>query len=291
MLPFANMLRDIADARGGAECVPTRGGGDADGLTGMDILDLVRLCTGGGGEKGGTSRFVGVYAAPQLDGVDVRELDPLTRPTGRRAADDSAVDCSGRQRDKCGGGKRSAGKRSVLVVNVGEHWVTICLDTKLGVLYLDSYGLPPGLPPVQRFIARACREALKLDPRKHTHYNGRQVQAWKSNYCGLYAVLWTLCLTMTAGDASEDEHRAVADTKIKFYKQKRRLSENDCLCGDYLRQLGEANSTAIERRFANEVAAAEAEAKRANNNNRKRRAANNNNNKTRKTAKRAKTGV
>ena len=290
------MQRGIADAHRGAGYVPNFGGGNEDGLTGVDIVDLVRLCTGG--ERAGTPRFVGVYAAPQLDGVDVRELNPLQRPTGRRTAggevgaddDGSGAGCSGPQWDKCSGSRRS-GKRSVLVVNVGEHWVTICLDTKLGVLYLDSYGLPPGLPPVQRFIARACREALKLDPRKHTHYNGRQVQAWKSNYCGLYAVLWTLCLTMTAGDASEDEHRAVADTKIKFYKAKGRLSENDCLCGDYLRQLGEANSTAIERRFANEVAAAEAEAKRANNNNRKRRAANNNNNKTRKTAKRAKTGV
>ena len=165
--------------------------------------------------------------------------------------------------------------------------MTICLDTKLGVLYLDSYGLPPGLPPVQRFIARACREALKLDPRKHTHYNGRQVQAWKSNYCGLYAVLWTLCLAMTAGDASEGEHRAVADAKIKFYKQKRRLIENDSLCGEYLRLLGEANTTAIERRLADEVAAAEDEARRAN----RKRGAINKRGDNETTTKRAKTGV
>ena len=218
----------VAAARGRG-CVPKLGGGDTTGLTGRDIVELVRLCTAGESEV--TARFAGVYSALQLDDVDERELDPLQRPRDDRLERPRA--------------RRAAGKRCVLVVNVFEHWVTICLDTKLGVLYLDSYGKPPSMPPVKRFIKRMCRDTLKLDPNRHTYYNGRQVQAWTSNYCGMFAVLWTLCLIKTAGDVSDDVRNTVADAKIRFFKAANRLQENDKLCGEYLRRLGETKSLSI----------------------------------------------
>ena len=76
------MQRGILVAAPGAGCVPNFGGGDTDGLTGRDILELVRLCTEG--EREVAARFAGVYSAPDLEDVDARELDPLQRPRGVR---------------------------------------------------------------------------------------------------------------------------------------------------------------------------------------------------------------
>ena len=124
-----------------------------------------------------------------------------------------------------------------MVVNVGAHWVTICIDREF-VLYLDSYGMPPALPAVRRFLRR-CAEYLGLDPDKRVFYNGRTVQAWDSNYCGVFAVLWTLCLAMTATEASEEDRRAVDAAKIEFMRAANKLKHNDNRCAKFLRRLSE----------------------------------------------------
>ena len=203
------------------------GGGEGkDGLTGADIVGLVRLCNncGNGGDGNGNGNnninggnnannggFKGVYTAPQLEALDAREVAP----------------------------RKKKETRSIMVVNVGAHWVTICLDAEF-LLYLDSYGLPPGLPSVREFMHR-CAMWMGVDTGEKMFYNGRRVQAWGSNYCGLFAVLWTLCLDMTSAEASADRRRAVEDAKIKFYHAKAKLRANDSLCARYVRKLGESN--------------------------------------------------
>lgn len=251
----------LAEARAPG-CVPNFGGGSTDGLTGRDIVELVRLCSEGENEV--AARFAGVYGLTDLAEVDARELDPLQRPAGgrlkrprdgtdprvpsymldrgeRNKKEDKGVQCRGRKREDCGC-RRTGGRRCVLVVNTFRHWVTVCLDTKIGVLYLDSLGEPPKEPSVRKFLKRMCRDVLHLDPDKHTYYSSRQVQDMTSNYCGMFAALWCICLSMTAGDSRKDLRDSVVKAKIKFFKAASRLRENDKLCGDYLRKLGEVNS-------------------------------------------------
>lgn len=248
-------------ARAGvAEVGPACGGGSAAGLTGGDVVDLVGLCL----PSGEMGAFAGVAAAPHLAGVDVRDVLPagttaaaegcsMPRPRGGRV---TARRQRGRKPSRClhfglrydGEGRnvprrcnwRPPPERTVLVVNVGAHWVTICMDRRF-VLYVDSYGLSPGLPVVREFLER-CALGLGLDPRESVFYNKRQVQAWASNFCGLFSVLWTLALSMTSANGGDDRMRsAVEQTKIKFYRKASRLGDNDRRCVEFLSHLAEAN--------------------------------------------------
>ena len=231
------------------------------------------------------STFAGVAAAPQLAGVDVRDVLPagrtaaaegcsMPRPRGGRVA--ARRQCAprrqqrrrGRRPGRCLHFGQSKGRkcswrphptRTVLVLNVGAHWVTLCMDERF-VLYLDSYCLPPGLPVVREFIAR-CARGLGLDPSEGVFYSTRQVQAWPSNFCGLFTVLWTLALGMTTTstmDINNEEgesfvnsgalkRSAVEATKIKFYRKPSLLKSNDKKCLKYLQHLAEANLDIDER--------------------------------------------
>lgn len=70
----------------------------------------------------------------------------------------------------------------ILILNVQGHWVTI-YKRPAYILYLDSYGDAPVNDKVKTFLS-----TLKLP----VFYNDKIIQHPNSNFCGLYACLWTL---------------------------------------------------------------------------------------------------
>ena len=247
-----HLHRRGAVGRGAAEQTAC-GGGSVDGLTGSDIVDLVGLCHGDPRGTTTARHFAGVLSSAQLADVKLRDVLPaaaerdlLQRPRGGRQTRtrprcyhyaDRETDADGRRlRRACRW--RPPPHRTVLVINVGEHWVTVCLDRQWGVLYLDSYGNPPVLPSVRRFLRRcATGMGFERPADQSIFYNRRVVQSLESNYCGFFAVLWTLVLGMTATDASEPLRKAVAGARIRFFKQSKLLRRNDRLCAKFSERL------------------------------------------------------
>ena len=66
----------------------------------------------------------------------------------------------------------------------GEHWVCVWFDGQGGAEYFDSFGLPPTLDPVLRFIER--------NTTKRFTYNKRLLQNMLSSACGLYVMYYVL---------------------------------------------------------------------------------------------------
>lgn len=76
-----------------------------------------------------------------------------------------------------------------LIVNLdkqsqkGSHWVAIFIDGARTGYYFDSYGLPPFLPSIRRFLSYNCRKWT---------YGRRQLQSIDSSVCGQYCVLYLI---------------------------------------------------------------------------------------------------
>ena len=66
----------------------------------------------------------------------------------------------------------------------GEHWVCVWFNGQGGAEYFDSFGLPPTLDPVLRFIER--------NTTKRFTYNKRLLQNMLSSACGLYVMYYVL---------------------------------------------------------------------------------------------------
>lgn len=66
----------------------------------------------------------------------------------------------------------------------GEHWVCVWFDSQGGAEYFDSFGLPPTLNAIQRFISDNSIKSLK--------YNQRLCQSLVSSACGLYIIYYVL---------------------------------------------------------------------------------------------------
>ena len=64
----------------------------------------------------------------------------------------------------------------------GSHFVAIIVEPKR-VLYLDSLGLPCIVLEINNFLRRL---------KKPVFYNSRQIQDFKSKYCGFYCILFVL---------------------------------------------------------------------------------------------------
>lgn len=82
-------------------------------------------------------------------------------------------------------------KHFALIINTdnaelpGEHWVALIITNKTGY-YFDSYGLKPDKKEIINFIKQKCPKRLI--------YNDRQIQSFRSTYCGLYAALCVIAL-------------------------------------------------------------------------------------------------
>jgi hypothetical protein len=65
----------------------------------------------------------------------------------------------------------------------GSHWVAVTFRDKYSAWYFDSYGLPPIVESLERFLRRNT---------VHYTYNQRQLQSISSDICGQYACLYTV---------------------------------------------------------------------------------------------------
>lgn len=113
--------------------------------------------------------------------------------------------------------------RFFIIVNLGERKGKN--KTKAAypnvVYYLDSYGFPC----VQRYVVK-----FLLNCRRPMRWNSRQIQDFKSQFCGMYAILFTIYLDRSFGNRG---------TKPGFNMRFRNknLIHNDSLCMQYLRRI------------------------------------------------------
>jgi hypothetical protein len=61
----------------------------------------------------------------------------------------------------------------------GSHWVAIYVDSKEFGEYFDSYGKPPDVMSIVKFLNENCRS---------WHYNTKRIQGSFSSVCGHYCV-------------------------------------------------------------------------------------------------------
>ena len=66
----------------------------------------------------------------------------------------------------------------------GKHWVCVWFDGQGGGEYFDSFGVPPTLEPILRFIKRNLTGRFS--------YNTRLFQNLLSSACGLYVMYYVL---------------------------------------------------------------------------------------------------
>lgn len=124
----------------------------------------------------------------------------------------------------------AARPKFMLVVNLGKrrgirppqklppgHFVTVVGEPGK-VYYLDPYGLPCDQKDVAKFL-RHCRRPVA--------WNRRQIQAYNSNYCGLYAILFCVYL-----DSSSQYSARLPP--LSFTREKNKLRSNDRECFDAL---------------------------------------------------------
>lgn len=94
------------------------------------------------------------------------------------------------------------------------HFVTV-VGSGEAVRYIDPYGFPCHQPLVLRFLTLCGRSK---------RYSLRQVQDFKSMYCGMYALLFA-----THFDRGGKK-------KMRFFRRGKDLKKNDALCMKYLRE-------------------------------------------------------
>ena len=66
----------------------------------------------------------------------------------------------------------------------GKHWVCVWFDGQGGAEYFESFGIPPTLEPILRFIKRNITGRFS--------YNARLFQNLISSACGLYVMYYVL---------------------------------------------------------------------------------------------------
>ena len=62
---------------------------------------------------------------------------------------------------------------------IGSHWIAIYIDNNRIGYYFDSYGLPPNVPKIKRFLQKQCKLFY------HSH---AELQSTNSSVCGAYAI-------------------------------------------------------------------------------------------------------
>jgi len=93
------------------------------------------------------------------------------------------------------------------------HFVTV-IATPSSVHYIDPFGLPVQSDLMSKFLYY-CNRRIRV--------NRKQIQSKKSNYCGLYCILFA-CYADGLGN----------DLKLEFFINKESLKRNDALCSKYL---------------------------------------------------------
>ena len=119
--------------------------------------------------------------------------------------------------------KQHLPRPSVLVVNTdpsdkpGQHWVGIYIDQNGVGEYFDSYGQPPKVLQITRFLQKNT---------KHCIYNARHLQGPFSTVCGQYVIFfhWHRCrdlsmtkITQLFSSDTEDNDFNVNDFVRKHY--------------------------------------------------------------------------
>lgn len=66
----------------------------------------------------------------------------------------------------------------------GQHWVSLSIDKRGKGYYFDSFGLPPLVPSIRRFLTLKCKNGWT--------YNKTQIQDVRTTVCGNYCVLFTI---------------------------------------------------------------------------------------------------
>lgn len=123
--------------------------------------------------------------------------------------------------------------RFILIANLGTrrgirthlpvgHFVTIVAFPN-AMLYIDSYGLPSVEPHVNQFL-KYCR--------RDVWFNLRPIQRFNSNFCALYAMLFTCFIDKIVFCQTRSRL-----TKLQF--KNHNLRKNDDLCLLYLKRLFE----------------------------------------------------
>lgn len=112
----------------------------------------------------------------------------------------------------------------IIIVNLSQkrgpsvgHFITIAASPS-SVQYIDPYGLPCWQPDILSFL-HSCKRKIRL--------NLRQVQSFKSSYCGLYALLFACYL----------DRKRWKGNKFKLVFERKKLRENDKLCVAYLKKI------------------------------------------------------
>jgi hypothetical protein len=116
----------------------------------------------------------------------------------------------------------------IIIVNLGKHgtgftghFIAI-IATPNRIQYMDPYGMKCVQPDVKRFLNNCGR------PVRH---NRRQFQALESVYCGLFSLLF-------AAHADKRQRGTLPSKfKLRFFRQKKKLRDNDDLCARYLHEI------------------------------------------------------
>lgn len=108
----------------------------------------------------------------------------------------------------------------IVIVNVGLHFVTLCLDRDF-VLYVDPFGQPIANPSVYHFIKRYYYDAAVP-----IYFNQKRIQHASSSHCALYAALFALHF---------DGRRGPNAPPLRFAP--RHLWKNDARCLAYLKNI------------------------------------------------------
>jgi hypothetical protein len=65
--------------------------------------------------------------------------------------------------------------------NPGDHWVSIYITKNRDGFYFDSFGMPPKVPSIIKFLKKNCKT---LD------YSTKQIQHLKSIKCGQFSAIY-----------------------------------------------------------------------------------------------------
>lgn len=66
---------------------------------------------------------------------------------------------------------------------IGSHWIAIYINSNRIGYYFDSYGLPPTVPKIKRFLQKQCKVFY------HSH---AELQSTNSTVCGAYAICFII---------------------------------------------------------------------------------------------------
>lgn len=171
-------------------------------------------------------RFLGVRSWLELD----RDKEAFERLVGDRLA----------------GGKTKRRANRTMILNVGAHFVTVVVGPD-SVKYLDTLKMP--LPYggsdysrrdrfLRRFIATVTGGGKRKGTKKRRlNVLRKRIQAADSNFCGLYAALFSVWYLLPPGGKQRDMIAGNGNGgDLSFITDASKLEDNDRKCVAYLKR-------------------------------------------------------